>query len=297
MPVHRQLLEVLARWDDCSAPDFSEARLDRFNKVKRSIPVPQFKDALEKTVETEIIPRLLLAHRLSSGMKVPAVDCISDEDVAEFTHLVLEHELSVIAAYIDIFRTRGFPVEQIIMQLLAPSARRLGEMWENDERDFVDVTIALSRIQHTLRSLGPAFHCEAAAKQQPRHALLAPTPGEQHTLGIMIVEEFFRRSGWQCSSLTASDSCNLEKVVSSQNFDVIGLSTSCEVFLDNTATAIDTIKKTSKNQQVIVVVGGPLFWQRPELVSQVGADGTAEDGTQALALVSSLCSPKLDVIG
>ncbi len=294
MPVQRQLLDVLSQWDDCSADSFSAPRIGHRLRTEQATEMPRMKAALEQTIETEIIPRLLLAHRLASAPKSAGGPTIAEEDVAEFTHLILEHEIAVAAAYVEVLCGRGLPAENVIMELLAPAARRLGYLWEQDHRDFVDVTIGLSRIQHLVRSLSPAFQGDAVTKPEPRHALLIPTPGEQHTLGVMIVEEFFRRSGWQCTSLADGDQAAIAKKVSKQSFDVVGLSTSCEVFIGNTASAIDTVRKNSKNQRVIVIVGGPLFWQRPELVRQVGADGSADDGTQALTMIGSIYAQRLN---
>ena len=47
----------------------------------------------------------------------------------------------------------GLPVERVLLDLLAPSARLMGEMWTADQVSFVDVTLGLSRIQQMLRQL------------------------------------------------------------------------------------------------------------------------------------------------
>lgn len=288
MPGQRQLLEVLSQWDDCSASDFSTSRIESLTRSLRVNPSPEMKSALEQTIETNIIPRLLLAHRLTAEPSETRVPTISDEHVAEFTHLILEHEIAVAAAFVDVLRGRGLTAEQIIMEMLAPAARRLGKLWEDDRSDFLEVTIGLSRIQHLVRSLSPAFQRQLP---DPRNVLLVATPGEQHTLGIMIVEEFFRRSGWSCTSCIDGSDDHLARMAARQSYDVIGFSTSCEVLIGNTTSAIDMVRKSSKNQKVIVLVGGSLFWQRPDLVRQVGADGSAEDGTHALEMIGSIRPP------
>lgn len=294
MPAHRQLLDVLSRWEDCSGDRVPTPRLHQAPRAEQATAMPGIKAALEQTIETEIIPRLLLAHRLAAMPNAEGHVSIGEDDVAEFTHLILEHEISVAAAYVEVLCGRGLAAERVIMDLLAPAARRLGYLWEQDYRDFVDVTIGLSRIQHLVRSLSPTFQGEVTKRSERRHALLMPAPGEQHMLGIMIVEEFFRRSGWQCTSLVDANPDTVSAAVSQHSYDVIGLSTSCDIFIESTASAIDSVRKNSKNQEVIVLVGGPLFWQRPELVQQVGADAAAEDGTQALATIGSIHSQRLN---
>jgi hypothetical protein len=47
------------------------------------------------------------------------------------------------------------------------------------------------------------------------------------------------------------------------------------------------IRRASRNQQVLILLGGPLILAQPGLVKQVGADGTATDGADALRWVRS----------
>jgi MerR family transcriptional regulator, light-induced transcriptional regulator len=70
-------------------------------------------------------------------------------------------------------------------------------------------------------------------------------------------------------------------------------SVSCEVQLDALVATIRLIRRASRNQAVGILVGGPIFVDRPEMVALVGADATAADGLQApiqaenlLALIS-----------
>ncbi|MFN3867901.1 MAG: B12-binding domain-containing protein [Hyphomicrobiaceae bacterium] len=283
MPGHRQLLDVLYDWDVCSG---TEPKLARHVQSRRAQETPSMKAALEQTIETEIIPRLLLAHSSSIPLRgtkpQSAENRLRPEDVDEFTHLVLEHELAVASAYIDVLRSRGVSAERVILELLAPAAQRLGVLWEEDLRDFVDVTVGLSRIQHLLHLLSPAFQSEVELKDEPQTCLLAATPGEQHTLGVMIVEEFFRRSGWNCQGLPHSSIDEIARRAHATSFDVIGLSTSCELLLGATASAIEKLRRSSRNRNVVIIVGGQLFRQSPELVARVGADLAADDGTQAM---------------
>lgn len=292
MPGHRQLLDVFYDWDVCSGTETPSRRVQK----REAEETPSMKAALEQTIETEIIPRLLLAHSSLAPSREarlhPSQGKLRAEDVDEFTHLVLEHELAVASAYIDVLRSRGISAERVILELLAPSAQRLGVLWEEDLRDFVDVTVGLSRIQHLLHLLSPAFQGDVDVKDEPQSCLLATTPGEQHSLGVMIVEEFFRRSGWNCQSTPNSSIEELARRAHATSFDVIGLSTSCELLLGETASAIEKLRRSSRNRKVVIVVGGQVFRRSPELVARVGADMAADDGTQALVQLRRLRGTK-----
>ena len=88
------------------------------------------------------------------------------------------------------------PVESLYLDLFAPAARLLGEMWSDDHCDFSAVTVALGRLQRLLRELSPAFGTEIEyPRQRPPRAVAQP-PDEQHSFGLCMVAEFFRRDGW-----------------------------------------------------------------------------------------------------
>ena len=50
------------------------------------------------------------------------------------------------------------------------------------------------RLQQLLRELSAAFEAETLPRL--RSAVLVTAPGDQHTFGVFILQEFFRRAGW-----------------------------------------------------------------------------------------------------
>jgi methanogenic corrinoid protein MtbC1 len=296
----RQLLDVVKEWRACEeacAPPEAERRTGSKGARGRS---RRRKATLESTIETEIIPRLLLTHRVGADLDTahgPTGLHPSAEDVAEFVRLLLDHDTRVAFAFVDAMRAQGSGVETLFLELLAPAARLLGELWKADVCDFTDVTIGLSRLQQLLHELSPAFEDEAARLFSGRQLLLATAPGEQHTLGLMMVEEFFNRSGWDCTSEFGASVEELVKLVRRHHFDVVGLSASCDTLLGGLASAIEAIRKSSRERGVIIMVGGQIFLDRPELAARLGADATAQDGREAVMQLHTLLTPNLKTLG
>ena len=173
----------------------------------------------------------------------------------------------------------GLPIETLYLDLLAPTARHLGDLWEADVCDFTQVTIGLGRLQQVLHELSHAFQSEmAAAASLGRRVLLIPVPGEQHSFGLFMVAEFFRRAGWDVCGTEVDTRQDLVRTMRDQSFAVVGLSASCGTRLDALAASIRAARRASRNRGVGVMVGGPLFVGHPELVAHVGADATALDG-------------------
>jgi methanogenic corrinoid protein MtbC1 len=248
---------------------------------------------LQRTIETEVIPRLMLAHRLMavapgvSGREPGSVPEMSD--IETFTSLLLQDDESACDDYIAALRNRSVSLESIFLDLFTGSARRLGEFWTNDLCDFTQVTLGLWRIQkmvYELSSAEPAPLLEST-RSSPLRAMLVAAPGSQHTLGLTMVCEFFRRAGWDVYSEPCANAHELTELARHGWFDVIGLSASVDDQLESLESFIAELRSASRNPSVGVMVGGPVFLNNASLVGEVGADFTACDARQAVELAES----------
>jgi MerR family transcriptional regulator, light-induced transcriptional regulator len=240
---------------------------------------------LATTIEAEIIPRLMLAHQQApeqaKSRRRKRKGFVASE-ILEFARLVVVHDAAVASAYVDAVMRQGVTLEEIFINLFTPAAKHLGALWSEDKCTFSDVTIGLARIQQLVHGLSPFFDANAELRPLGRSALLAPLPGEQHSLGVLMVEEFFRRAGWDVWVPLGSSQSDLLQLVSQERFDVVGLSVSGQGLLDRIASGIQEIRKASANPAILVMVGGRFFNANPECVAHVGADVTDVDGSQAV---------------
>ena len=115
------------------------------------------------------------------------------------------------------------------MHLFAAAARRLGEMWEGDECDFTQVTIAVCRMHQLIHSFSDGQVEKLYSHQQYSHnILLIPAQGEQHTFGLLMVGEFFRHAGWNVYNGSADSQQELSGILARQAFDAVGISISAD---------------------------------------------------------------------
>jgi MerR family transcriptional regulator, light-induced transcriptional regulator len=239
---------------------------------------------LVRTIEGEIIPRLMLALQSSPAAVAPegtATGAATVDDVAEFARLVATHDVTVATAYINALLNRGVLLERIYLELLAPAARLLGEWWKSDVRDFTEVTSGLCRMHQLLHEFSSAFMQGAVAAAPSKCVLLIPMPGEQHSFGLIMVAEFFRRDGWDVWDPHPSTAQDVFGVLRKQWFSIVGISLSCESRMEDLAPLISSIRASARNPTMGVMVGGQPFIGHPERVAQVGADCTATDGRRA----------------
>jgi len=140
--------------------------------------------------------------------------------------------------------------------------------------------MALGRAQNLIHQLSPIFMSQGNFTEFQGNALLINAPGSQHTLGILILGEFFKLNGWNTTVEIDISSAELKKRLDLQAFDLLAISISCEDQWDTMETLLNEVKKVSKNKGILTMVGGPLFDYKPELVNACSADAcslTAED--------------------
>jgi methanogenic corrinoid protein MtbC1 len=250
----------------------------------------EYQSSLSRLVEGEIIPRLMLAHALDTPGAVPDVivaDIIVGEAEALAT-LVLQIDADALLSYVEAILARGVTVDTVMVDLLAPTARLLGEYWESDRCDFVDVTMGLWRLQEVVHVIAARAPSERQLAAGGHRALFASMPGDQHNFGTVVIDELFHRDGWVTDRLSGAETSELLKRVGGEWFDLIGLTVSCECHIGPLPSIIVALRNVSKNPRVCIMVGGPVFSKDPGQAERVGADGTALDAQLALKVAAGL---------
>ena len=247
---------------------------------------------MQNTMEQEIIPRLVLSCRSSgaarSGPDAATGNGADADGVEAFAGCLIAEDTTAASRYLSRLRRQGAALEDIYLDLFAPAAHYLGYLWEQDLCDIVDVTLGVGRLQQMVRELSPEFQTAQGSADQHRRVLLLPIPGEQHTFGLTLMAEFFRRANWHVWGWPLVEDADLMTLVREQWFAVIGITVGGEVSLAGLKSLVQAIRRESGNPSVGVMVGGPIFLQQPQLTRQVGADATAVDARQAVCQAESL---------
>jgi methanogenic corrinoid protein MtbC1 len=209
-------------------------------------------------------------------------------DIESLTQHVMQGDLAGATAQVSGLRARAMPLERIYLEVLAPVARHLGDLWMSDRCDFTAVTVGLCCLQQLVLENSHAFGPRPGRRDSERRILLAPTPGEQHSFGLLMVGEFFRRQGWDVCSGTGASTRELVATTRKQWFSMVGFSMASDGRIDALAALIRDIRRNSRNPNIGVLVGGQAFAEQPELTALVGADATATDGQQAVLKAETL---------
>lgn len=270
-------------------------------------------DLIGEVVASELIPRLLMAHRAvasdgyeggrgaSARHTSPAEINDSSDVIEEFTQRVLSTDAAAAGDYLDLLHEKGLSIESIFLHVLQPVARRLGELCNEDVCHDVEVTVGMWRLQSLVRDLSAAFQAEAAPVASTRSVLVATQPGEPHMLGMRLDAEFFWRAGWDVVCEFPATDGELENLVKEQWFDVLNLSLSSAFQRDHRLAAMTSTihfaRSASFNPNLRVIVCGRVFLEHPEYSLLVGADAgcstAAKVVSRAESRLASLDSPAL----
>ena len=229
------------------------------------------------------------AHDQTNGLKFAPIP----QGAVDLAAMVLREDESSVRAHVaDAVALHG--LEAVCLDLLAPAARHLGNLWDEDICSFSDVTIGLMRLQSallavTIPGVKPGIESAISAR---RTVLLAPAPGDQHSFGLTMVAGFLERAGWTVSLLSDGAPASIEAALSRTWFGVLGLSAGSSAKLPALGRMLPRLRSVSRNPDLAIMVGGPLFSASPDLAAEIGADSTAVDGPLAVLAAEALIAPR-----
>jgi methanogenic corrinoid protein MtbC1 len=209
--------------------------------------------------------------------------------VAAFVALLFdEHSDDCERVVVDAAAESGDP-QHVAEVLFEPAARLIGENWSGDELDFFKVTVAVSRMQRLFRRITSDFP-PAVRSDISRCVLLAPAPGEQHLFGLSVVDDAFRRAGWEVDCCGHGEELEMVRLAAVNHYQVIGLSVSADRHLPDLVSIVQRLRSRSLNRSVIVMAGGSMVMRSPQSATDAGFDMLAVDAPSAVRLAESVVS-------
>ncbi len=218
----------------------------------------------------------------------PAQQALVDEAVAEsvvlgdFIRALLAPDDEIATHFVERLLDAGTTPQSLYEDCFTPAARLLGKMWEEDECSFYDVTVGAGRIQRMVRELSHRFLAEQAFPGSAGRILLGCAPGEQHSLGIAILAEFFVRDGWDVHLTSGLGSEGLLDKVRGAEYNLLGFSVSGSERVSVLKRQIQLVRQVSRHRDIRILVGGHIISTDPTWVRRLGANGHAVDAASAV---------------
>lgn len=237
---------------------------------------------LLSTLEREIFPRLVVVHQAPDvGTHAHAAQqSHTHPDVAALARLAAQGQLTEALVLVEQAFRGGASVERVLLELVAPAARTLGEAWLDDTCSFTEVTAGLG----TLQQLVLAFRPQDTRPTRHGTVLLLAAPGEQHTLGLFVLAELVQRAGYGTRLETAPSFEGAAALVAAERFVAVGISVSSERLLDDVATLMALLRKRNGND-LPILLGGSIDGRA--FARAQGAALWATDARDALAWIDA----------
>lgn len=181
-------------------------------------------------------------------------------------------------------RAEGASAEAIYLKHLAAAARMLGEWWTADKVNFTQVTFASGRMFAVMRSMKHLF--EPVTTVQHKQALFASVPGEDHTIGVRMAADLFRKDGWDIDLQVGLDHDALVARIEENPSGIVGLSISGEHSVEALSRLVVAIHICCPH--AILFVSGQNIDEARPFLSLMGLDGVAASIDDAKDQLSSL---------
>lgn len=234
---------------------------------------------------------------LSSAINRLVIDEASrrlDEQYSIFSHQTVEiDEICRDLSEVGAFNTSA-EIERITQMRLTRReavfmfekiATALGKKWEDDDGDFLDVTIGMARLQAVLRGYVEAQIVEPPQETNACEVLIATMPGEEHTFAAILLELNMRLLGWNTTLFCAQTHADFAMKVEANCYDVICLSWTTEALTDSLANLSHTIKGLETDNRPVIIAGGLASEQKGKWLVRVGVDYICDTAIGAIDVV------------
>lgn len=209
-----------------------------------------------------------------------AIEAMRTQHVTALAHALADADSPLAETMVEDLLEAGVTVETLCADHLAPAARELGLWWETDEMPFAKVTLATARIQTILRLL-PGNKTPHAIKAG-KGALFAAVPGEDHTLGVLMAADHFRRLGWDVGLLIGMDHAEARARIMDDDRPVLGLSCTSAQAVENLRRLVEDVRR--RRPDLAIVLSGRIACDETVLKVLPRFDGivTRLDGAERI---------------
>lgn len=187
-------------------------------------------------------------------------------------------------ALIDDARAAGMTVTRVYLEVLQPSLREVGRLWQANEMTVAEEHLATAITQMVMARI----YSEPAAATIPngRTFIAACAAAERHEVGLRMVADLVEHAGWDSLYLGATVPVDdLVRLVRERAPDVLMLSASIAPHVAELRATIQSVRATIGDRAPYILVGGRPFLDDADLAHRIGADASVRDAAEAVDLL------------
>jgi MerR family transcriptional regulator, light-induced transcriptional regulator len=180
---------------------------------------------------------------------------------------------------------RGVPVPDVYCDLLQEAQYEIGRLWERNVISVAREHMATAITQFVVAQL----YSHLEFRHPPRgRIIISGVEGELHQLGANMLADVLEADGWNVRFLgTQMPHRDILRAIEEHEATVLGVSITMLYNLPKVARLV-TEARAVRGPELQIVVGGGAFNASNEAWRDIGADATARDLREAVAVVGRL---------
>jgi len=179
---------------------------------------------------------------------------------------------------------RGESIKQIDLHVFQPVQYEIGWLWQSGAISVGQEHYCTNATQLIMSMLYPRIF---KGERGGRRLVAACVQGELHEMGLRMLSDFFEMEGWNTDYLGASTPGeSIVQAVRDLRPELLAIGVTMHDRLHEAAELIRAIREIELPRRIPILVGGYTFLAVDTLWRKIGADGTAADAQQALALAT-----------
>ncbi len=179
----------------------------------------------------------------------------------------------------------GVPALDIVNGALIPGIGEVGERFKNFEYFLPEVIVAANAFKESFELLAPRL--DAGGYEPKGRILIGTVAGDNHDIGKNIVMALLRGNGYDVHDAGVDIAPErFVELVKEIRPNVLGMSALLTTTMASMRETVSALAAAGMRDSVKVVIGGSCV--SGEFANNIGADGYAEDATEAVVLVNNL---------
>ncbi|MFI5184771.1 MAG: B12-binding domain-containing protein [Vicinamibacteria bacterium] len=184
----------------------------------------------------------------------------------------------------------GLDPLRVLEDGFTPALRAVGKRWEEGDLFLPEMILAAEAMKAAMGVLQPEILRRGGARGEPLCCVMGTVKGDIHDIGKSIVAAMLEAAAFRVVDLgTDVDTDRFVGAVRDERASFVGLSALLTTTMPEMKAVIDALQEAGLRSGVRVVIGGAPVTK--EYAAEIGADGFARDGIEAMRLFQGLAAP------
>ena len=180
----------------------------------------------------------------------------------------------------------GTSVREIYLHVFQRCQHEIGRLWQMNLLSVAQEHYCTAATQLIMSQLYPHIF---ETEKNGRTMVATCVAGDLHEIGVRMVSDFFEMGGWDTFYLGANaPTASVLELLGEREADVLAVSATITPHVRAVASLIDAVRSSEVGRSIKIIVGGYPFNSAPDLWQRVGADASARDALESVAVANQL---------